>query len=122
MYGRASTLTTLPPIAQGYFSINFYVYDLYIYIFLKMFYYEFIKIYIMTTPAPPKTWGVPDPRPAMVAGEDSCLLLQIISPGVDNNQLPARFSHEEVSTALVPIGSTPPPNCPRLLLYKFLCI
>jgi hypothetical protein len=28
------------------------------------------------------------------------------------------FSQEEVSTALA-IGSTPPPNCPRLLLYNF---
>ena len=45
----------------------------------------------------------------------------IISPGVDNNQLPARFSQEELSTALVPIGLTPPPQLPKATsLYFFM--
>ena len=66
--------------------------------------------------------GPPRSRPpALAPGLDNflekfvCVLytFTIISPGVDNNQLPARFSQEEVSTALVPIGLTPPPQLPK---------
>ena len=67
----------------------------------------------------------PPPRPSVRLGLDTFsqknfnATFSLIIFGVDNNQLPARFSQEEVSTALVPIVSTPPPNCPRLPLYKF---
>jgi hypothetical protein len=45
----------------------------------------------MTILAPAKGGCVMDPRPAMVAEEEPCLF-QIISPGVDYNELQTRSS------------------------------